>query len=47
MANAINRTGGHARLTILADNDHNCWDYVYVENGEDILGWLQSQRREM
>ena len=40
MANAINRRGGRAALTIFPDLGHNCWENVY--NDEKVYRFLLS-----
>ncbi len=45
MANAVNRAGGVAKLTVLADNEHNCWDYAFLDSGVETYAWLGKQRK--
>lgn len=44
MAEAINRSGGRAELTIYPELEHNCWDITF-EDAENYT-WLFSQKRK-
>lgn len=44
MVEMVNRLGGHARLTLYPDLDHNAWDRTYAD--PELYAWfLQHQRR--
>ena len=45
MANAINKAGGVASLTIYGNANHNSWDPTFAE--PDLLNWLFSKRLEL
>lgn len=44
MAEAVNRCGGNAELTIYPDLDHNCWDRTF--QNADNYAWLLSKQRK-
>lgn len=44
MVDAVNRSGGTARLTILHGVGHEGWDFIFHETR--LVDWLISQRRE-
>lgn len=41
MVDAVNRCGGHARLTIYPQNNHNVWDSAYSNPG--LYRWMLEQ----
>jgi len=43
MTEAINKRGGHAKLTVYPDLQHNCWDRAYDE--DDLIPWLLSCKK--
>ncbi len=43
MVKTINWFGGNAKITIIANADHNAWDYTY--SNDEMWKWLFSQRR--
>ena len=45
MTEAVNKKGGHAKLTILKGVGHNAWDYGYAD--KDVFNWMFSQRKEI
>ncbi len=44
MVDAVNRTGGHARLTIYPENDHNAWDDTY--SNPAVFAWMLEQEKD-
>ena len=44
MVQAVNRSGGHATLTLLPGVGHDCWTYAYEQT--DLLVWLTEQTRK-
>lgn len=42
MVAAVNRAGGHAKLTVFPDVTHGAWNFAYTE---ETLGWLFSQHK--
>lgn len=42
MVDAVNRTGGNARLTIYPENEHNAWDDTF--SNPEVFDWLLSHR---
>ena len=43
MVNAIKKAGGKAKMTILENQDHACWDKVYED--ANVINWLFSNKR--
>ena len=43
MVDAVNKTGGKARLTILHNVAHNCWEEAYTSS--NVVDWLISQSK--
>lgn len=43
MVNAINKAGGHAKMTIYSGYSHDCWTRTY--NDQNFWDWLLAQRR--
>lgn len=43
MVDAINRRGGHAKLTTYPTREHNAWDDTY--SNPEVWHWLLSQKR--
>jgi predicted peptidase len=43
MVNAVNKAGGHAKLTMYPDLGHNAWDRAYRDPA--LYEWLLSNRR--
>lgn len=44
LVDAIKRTGGNPRLTIMHGVGHEGWDFIYHET--DVINWLISNKRE-
>jgi predicted peptidase len=44
MVEAVNRAGGHAKLTVYPEAEHDSWTQTY-ENPE-LYEWLLSHRRQ-
>ena len=44
MVDAVNKFGGNARLTIMHNVGHNCWDEAYTAS--NVIEWLLSQSKE-
>ena len=43
MVDAVNKNGGHAKLTLFHGIGHGSWDSAYLET--NVVEWLLSQRR--
>lgn len=43
MVSAVNRHGGHAKLTLYHGTGHNAWDFAYDDPA--FLEWILAQRR--
>jgi len=44
MVRAVNRTGGHATLTLYPGVEHDSWTYTYEQT--DLIEWLVAQKRK-
>lgn len=44
MVDAVNRSGGNAKLTIYPENGHDAWSDTY--SNEDVFAWLLQQQRK-
>ena len=44
MVRSINQCGGHAKITIVPDCDHNVWDYTFAS--DEMWDWLFKQKKE-
>lgn len=42
MVDRLNEVGGNAKLTLVENTDHNCWDYAYAQ--EELFKWLLRQQ---
>lgn len=43
MVESVNAAGGTAKLTLLENTEHNCWDYAYGQ--KELYDWLLGHRR--
>ena len=43
MVDGLNKAGGKARLTIMEDTGHNCWDAAY--GMKKLFDWMLSQKK--
>lgn len=43
MVDAVKKSGGNARLTILKNTGHNSWDYAF--GNRELFAWLLSQKK--
>jgi len=44
MTDAVNRSGGSAKLTIYPENDHNAWSDTY--SNPEVFQWLLAHKKE-
>lgn len=44
LVDAVNKSGGSARLTLLDEVGHNSWEYAYAH--EELFDWLLQQKKE-
>lgn len=43
MVDAVNEAGGNAKITLLNNMDHNCWDYAY--GLRELFDWMLIQKK--
>ena len=45
MTEAVNASGGSARLTLYPDCSHNCWSRAFAD--DELYAWMGAQRRRL
>ena len=43
MVNAVNCSGGRAKITLYEEDDHNCWDSTYAK--DEVFEWLLTNKK--
>ena len=43
MVEGVKKAGGNAKLTLLENTTHNCWEYAYAQ--QELVDWLLTQEK--